>query len=218
MIKIYISIFCIALSAGLHAEDGLNLEKAFFKLNNEVNDLNDEILSLKEENTLLREGQRLNIEKINELFEIIKLKSLDENIKKTSLKNSNEQQALKLYSNGRNAFVAGEYNKSIELLNNYIELFPNSFDVENSKLWLGRAYFANNLYLKSKSAYLDFQSNEGIPPNQEHPKYADSLYELSKVLVELKEINEAKLLLSKIIKDYPKHPLVSKASQLLEDL
>ena len=37
-------------------------------------------------------------------------------------------------------------------------------------------------------------------------------------LVELNEINEAKLLISKMIKEYPEHTLSNKANQLLEDL
>ena len=39
-----------------------------------------------------------------------------------------------------------------------------------------------------------------------------------KSLLSLKEINEAKLLLSKMIEEYPEHTLIKKAIQLLEDL
>ena len=100
----------------------------------------------------------------------------------------------------------------------YLENFPNSSNTEDSKLWLGRAYFANESYLNSKTAYIDFQSNGEFPHNQDHPKYPDSLYELSRVLIKLNEINEAKLLLSNMIQEYPEHTLTKKATQLLQDL
>ena len=44
------------------------------------------------------------------------------------------------------------------------------------------------------------------------------MFELSKVLVKLSEINEAKLLLLDMIKKYPNHLLINKANQLLSDL
>ena len=44
------------------------------------------------------------------------------------------------------------------------------------------------------------------------------MYELSRVLIKLNEINEAKLLLSNMIEEYPEHTLTKKATQLLQDL
>ena len=51
-----------------------------------------------------------------------------------------------------------------------------------------------------------------------HPKFADSLYELSKVLMKLDESDQARLLLNEMITEYPDHPLSSKASALLQNL
>ena len=96
---------------------------------------------------------------------------------------------------GKSQFAFGDYEKAIKLFLKYLENFPNFSNAEDSKLWLGRAYFANESYLNSKKAYLNFQSNGDLSHNQDHPKYADSLYELSRVLIKLNEINEAKLLL-----------------------
>ena len=50
------------------SEGGLDLEVAFFKLNTKVNSLNDDILALKNQYELLTEEQRLNTQKITELF------------------------------------------------------------------------------------------------------------------------------------------------------
>ena len=200
------------------SEGGLDLEMAFFKLNAKVNSLNDDILALKDQYELLKEGQRLNTQKITELFEIIELNTIKKQKIEETLKTDIEKSAFKLFLDGKSQFAIGDYEKAIELFLSYLEDFPNSSNTEDSKLWLGRAYFASESYLNSKTAYVDFQSNGEFPHNKDHPKYADSLYELSRVLIKLNEINEAKLLLSNMIKEYPEHTLSKKATQLLQDL
>jgi len=200
------------------SEGGLDLEVAFFKLNTKVNSLNDDILALKNQYELLVEEQRLNTQKITELFEIIELNTTKKQKIEKTIKTDKEKNAFKLYSDGKSQFALGDYEKAIELFLSYLEKFPNSSNNEDSKLWLGRAYFASESYLNSKTAYVDFQSNGEFPHNKDHPKYADSLYELSRVLIKLNEINEAKLLLSNMIEEYPEHTLTKKATQLLQDL
>jgi len=200
------------------SESGFDLELAFFKLNTKVNTLNDEILALKDQYELLKEDQRLNTQKITELFEIIELNAAKEKKTEETIKTVKEKGAFKMYLDGKNQFALGNYEKAIELFLNYLENFPNSTNTEDSKLWLGRAYFANESYLNSKTVYIDFQSSGEFSHNEDHPKYADSLYELSRVLIKLNEIEEARLLLSKMIEEYPGHTLTNKATQLLQDL
>jgi len=200
------------------SEGKLDLEVAFFKLNAKVNSLNDDILELKNQYELLTESQKENTKKINELFEIIELNTTKKQKIEKTIKTDKEKNAFKLYSDGKSQFALGDYEKAIELFLNYLENFPNSSNTEDSRLWLGRSYFASESYLDSKTAYIDFQSNGEFTNNQDHPKYADSMYELSRVLIKLNEINEAKLLLSNMIEEYPKHTLTKKATQLLQDL
>jgi len=200
------------------SEGGLDLEVAFFKLNAKINSLNDDILALKDQYELLTEEQRLNTQKIIELFEIIELNTSKKQKTEKTIQTDKEKNAFKLYSDGKSQFALGDYEKAIELFLSYLENFPNSSNTEDSKLWLGRAYFASESYLNSKTAYVDFQTNGEFPHNQDHPKYADSMYELSRVFVKLNEINEAKLLLSNMIEEYPEHTLTKKATQLLQDL
>ena len=200
------------------SEEGLDFEVAFFKLNAKVNSLNDNILELKNQYELLTESQKENTKKINELFEIIALNISKIQKTEKTIQTDKEKNAFKLYSDGKSQFALRDYEKAIGLFLSYLENFPNSSNAEDSKLWLGRAYFASESYLNSKTAYVDFQSNGEFPHNKDHPKYADSLYELSRVLIKLNEINEAKLLLSNMIEEYPKHTLTKKATQLLQDL
>ncbi len=201
------------LSFGVFANEGLNLDLAILKINKEVKTLNNEILSLKDEIEILRENQRINSEKINELLQMIELTrtTKDQTVKSTSSTENNK--STKLFSDGKNSFILGNYEKSIKLFLAHLETSPSALSVIDTKLWLGRAYFFNDAFLESKEAYLEYQSI-----GQDHIKFADSLYELSKVYIKLNEINEAKLLLSKMIDDYSKHPLSNKASELLKSL
>jgi len=196
------------------SEGGLDLEMAFFKLNAKVNSLNDDILVLKDQYELLREEQRLNTQKITELFNMLELKFTKEAVKEVAFDdNENEKKAFHIYADGRNQFIAGEYVEAIALFKSYLDSFPNYKNVADSKLWLGRAYFANELYSQSKSIYLEFQSE-----NLQHAKYPDSMYELSRVLFELGEFDEAKKLLTKMIEKFPTHDLYKKAKQMLTEL
>jgi len=201
------------ITHGAYASEGLNTDLAILKINKEVKSLHNEILALKDEIELIKENQRLNSSKILELFQLIELNlSNNKQVEKATQKNQISS-ANKLYFDGKNEFLLRNYNKAITLFITFAKSSPNSPNIKNSKLWLARAYSANELYLKSKNAFLDFQSN-----NNQHTEYADSMFELTRVLIKLKEVNQAKLLLLNMIKQYPSHPLINKANQLLLDL
>ena len=196
------------------SEGGLDLEVAFFKLNAKVNSLNDDILALKDQYELLTEQQRLNTQKITEFFDMLELKYTKEAVKEVVLDDKeNEKKAYQIYTDGRNQFIAGEYDKAIALFKSYLDSFPNYKNVADAKLWLGRTYFANELYSQSNAIYLEFQSE-----NLQHAKYPDSMYELSRVLFELGELDAAKKLLTKMIEKFPTHDLYKKAKQMLTEL
>ena len=201
------------ITHGAYASEGLNTDLAILKINKKVKSLNNEILSLKDEIELIKENQRLNSAKILELFQLIELNlSNNKQVEKTTQKiqtNSSD----KLYLDGKNEFLLGNYDKAITLFINFAKGSSNSSYIKDSNLWLARAYFENNEYLKSKDTFLDFQFN-----NKENSKYADSMFELTRVLIKLNEVNEAKLLLLDMIKQYPSHSLINKANQLLLDL
>ena len=199
------------------SKGGLDLEVAFFKLNAKVNSLNDDILTastLKDQYELLKEEQRLNTQKITELFDMLELKFTKEAVKEVALDDKeNEKKAFQIYADGRNQFISGEYDDAIALFKSYLDSFPNYKNVADAKLWLGRSYFANELYSQSKAIYIAFQSE-----NLQHAKYPDSMYELSRALFELGELDAAKKLLTKMIEKFPTHDLYKKAKQMLTEL
>ena len=212
----YSSVLCVSLlsmSFGAFSAEGLNVDLAILKINKEVKSLNKEILTLKDEIEILRENQRLNSEKIDELLQMIELNQTNNKTSEKSIETSQQQQPSELFRNGKSSFVLGNYDKAIELFLSHLNNSPSDKSLTDTQLWLGRSYFYSESYLESKNAYLDFQIL-----GAEHPKYADSLYELSRVHIELNETNEAKKLLTQMLKDYPNHLLFNKASTLIQSL
>ena len=211
---LYRSILCVSLlsmSLGVFSAEGLNVDFALLKINKEVKSLNNEILTLRDEIEILRENQRLNSKKIDELLQMIELSQTNNKQSETSVETS--PQPSKLFRDGKSSFVLGNYDKAIELFLSHLNTSPSDISLTDTQLWLGRSYFYSESYLESKNAYLEFQIL-----GAEHPKYADSLYELSGVHIELNETNEAKKLLTQMLKDYPNHLLFNKASTLIQSL
>ena len=211
---LYRSILCVSLlsmSLGVFSAEGLNVDFALLKINKEVKSLNNEILTLKDEIEILRENQRLNSKKIDELLQMIELSQTNNKQSETSVETS--PQPSKLFRDGKSSFVLGNYDKAIELFLSHLNTSPSDISLTDTQLWLGRSYFYSESYLESKNAYLDFQIL-----GAEHPKYADSLYELSRVHLELNETSEAKILLTQMLEDYPDHILFNKASALIQSL
>ena len=206
-------LLSLLLSSSVAANEGLNLDLAILKINKEVKTLNSEILALKDEIEILRENQRLNSEKITELLQMIEINQSTSKKTVQSTSTTKNTESAKFFSDGKNAFILGDYEKSIELFLAHLETSPSSLSITDTMLWLGRAYFYSESYLDSKASYLEYQAM-----GQDHPKFADSLYELSKVLIELDENVQAKLLLDEMLSKYPGHSLSSKASALLQNL
>jgi len=182
------------------------------QLNTKILSLSDDIDELKDNYDLLAEGQKENTKKITELFKIIELNTTKKQKTEETIKTDNEKIALKLYLDGKSQFVLGDYDEAIALFKSYLDGFPNYKNVANAKLWLGRAYFANELYSQSKGIYLEFQSE-----NPQHAKYPDSMYELSRVFFELRDIEASKIMLIKMIEKFPTHDLYKKAKQMLTE-
>ena len=206
-------LLSLLLSSSIAANEGLNLDLAILKINKEVKTLNSEILALKDEIEILRENQRLNSEKITELLQMIEINQSSSKKTVQSTPTTQNTESTKFFADGKNAFVLGEYEKSIELFLAHLKTSPSSLSTIDTLLWLGRAYFYSGSFLNSKDSYLEYQSM-----GQDHPKFADSLYELSRVLIELDENVQAKLLLDEMLSEYPGHSLSSTASALLQNL
>ena len=213
ILVLIVFIFPMLFQHGVYANEGLDLDLAILKINKEVKSLNNEILSLKDGIELIKEEQRISSAKMAELLQIIELNLSNSRQEEELTKKIQSSSASKLFTDGKNEFVLGNYEKAITLFISFAKSSPDSSNIIDSKLWLARSYAANEAYVKSKDAFLDYQSN-----NTQHSKYADSMFELTRVLIKLNEFNEAKLLLLDMIKQYPNHSLINKANQLLLDI
>ena len=214
--KLFVYLLCVApifFLNGVSANEGLDFNLAVLKINKEVKSLNNEILSLKDAIELLKEGQRLNSEKIDELLQIIELNLSNKKQTEKSIVVNQISDSSKLFDQGKSEFVFGNYDQAITLFIDFIQKSPKSTNIGSSKLWLARAYSENDEYIKSKKMYLEFQME-----NVNHSNYPNSIFELSKVLIKLNETSEAKILLSEMVKGFPNHQLIKKASQLLSEL
>ncbi len=94
---LYRSILCVSLlsmSLGVFSAEGLNVDLALLKINKEVKSLNNEILTLKDEIEILRENQRLNSKKIDELLQMIELSQTNNKQSETSVETSPQPSKL----------------------------------------------------------------------------------------------------------------------------
>jgi len=202
------------LLSGEQTTEGLDLELAFFNLKKRVDNLNNEILSLKEQYEILAEKERVNAQKISELFKMLELKVTNSVVKEAIVdsKKSNDE-AKKIYDDARKFLLAGENEHSIELFQNYLENYQDYKNFADATYWLGRAYSANKSYLEAKNVFVRFQNE-----NPQHTKFANSMYDLANALIELNELETAKNILTLMLEKFPEHSLNIKTKQKLKEL
>ncbi len=202
------------LLSGEQTTEGLDLELAFFNIKKRVDNLNNEILSLKEQYEILAEKERVNAQKISELFEMLELKVTNSVVKEAVIDSKkSDDEAKKIYDDARKFLLAGENEHAIELFQNYLENYQDYKNFADATYWLGRAYSANKSYLEAKNVFVRFQNE-----NPRHTKFANSMYDLANALIELNELETAKTILTLMLEKFPEHSLNIKAKQKLKEL
>ena len=138
----YGSILCVSLlsiSLGAFSAEGLNVDLVILKINKEVKSLNKEILTLKDEIEVLRENQRLNSEKIDELLQMIELNQTNNKTSEKSIETNPQPSGL--FRDCKSSFVLENYDKAIELFLSNLNNSPSNKSLTDTQLWLGRSYF-----------------------------------------------------------------------------
>ena len=102
---------------------------AILKINIEVKSLNNEILSLKDEIELIKEEQRISSTKIAELRQIIELNLSNNKQEEESTKKIQSSSASKLFTDGKNEFILGNYEKAITLFISFAKNSPDSSNI-----------------------------------------------------------------------------------------
>jgi len=187
---------------------------AFINLKKRVDNLNNEILSLKEQYEILAEKERVNAQKISELFEMLELKVTNSVVKEAVIDSKkSDDEAKKIYDDARKFLLAGENEQAIELFQNYLENYQDYKNFADATYWLGRSYSANKSYLEAKNVFVRFQNE-----NPQHTKFANSMYDLANALIELNELETAKNILTLMLEKFPEHSLNIKTKQKLKEL
>lgn len=162
----------------------------------------------------LQEQQKTANQKITELFHLMEYKKSSNVVKETLLRvREDNRKAKKLYTNARSLLVTDQYNQSIDLFLNYLDVYPDNNYVPDATYWLARAYTAKGDRHNAKKVFEGFQHDYAL-----HHKFSNSLYELAIIKHELKEDKQAVHLLESMIKKFPDHSSIAQAKELLKTI
>jgi tol-pal system protein YbgF len=209
------SSILICLSSAIQADEAsINVDAAILGMHQEINQLVNVNNTLKNQIELLQEAQKITNQQIKELFIMLEVDTTRKIVEHPMfMKKEDEDKASALYADGRKQLIFGSHDTAIKLFQDYLTTYPNYKNVADSKYWLGRAFFAKKSYSKSKEIFVKFQQENPL-----HPKFANSMYELAQALVELGEVEAAKIMLSEMLDKFPTHSLRIRAENKLNNL
>ena len=203
------------LSSAAHADEGaVDVDAAILSMHQEINYLVNENNILKNEIELLQEAQKVANQQIEELFKILEVSATNKIIEDVIVtQKENEDKASALYADGRKQLIFGAHEAAISLFHEYLESYPDYKNAPDALYWLGRALYAKESYTEAKAVFVQFQQQNPL-----NPKFANSMYELAQTLVELSEVEAAKMMLSDMLDRFPTHSLYIKAEGKLKEL
>ena len=209
------SLTMIFISSAVQADEvSVDVDAAILSMHQEINYLVNENNILKNQIELLQEAQKVSKQRIEELFKILEVSATNKVIEEVIVtQKENEDKASTLYADGRKQLIFGAHDAAITLFNDYLSKYSDYKNAADAQYWLGRAFYAKESYAKAKAVFVQFQQENPL-----HPKYANSMYELAQTLVELAEIEAAKMMLSEMLDKFPTHSLHIKAESKLKEL
>jgi len=205
----------IFISSAVQADEvSVDVDAAILSMHQEINYLVNENNILKNHIELLQEAQKVSSQQIEELFKILEVGATNKVIEEVIVtQKENEDKASMLYADGRKQLIFGSHDTAIALFNDYLVSYSDYKNAADAQYWLGRAFYAKESYDEAKAVFIQFQQENPL-----HPKYANSMYELAQTLVELAEIEAAKMMLSEMLDKFPTHSLHIKAESKLKKL
>ena len=202
----------LALSQGAMAQ--INTDKVLLDHNKKIKQLLKKNRQLRGQIEQLQEQQEQSAKKIGELFNLMEYKKSSAVVEQTMLRvREHNKKARKLYTDARSLLVTDQYNQAINLFNKYLEIYPDNNHAPDVQYWLAKSYLAKGDYQSAKQAFIVFQQENSL-----HHKYANSLFELARVYVELKQTSQAIKLLDTMISKFPQHTIAKRAERLLSDI
>ena len=207
-----IGLCVLALSNGAAAQ--INTDKVLLDHNKKIKQLLKKNRQLCGQIEQLQEQQQQSSKKIGELFNLMEYKKSSAVVEQTMLRvREHNRKARKLYTDARSLLVTDQYEQAINLFNKYLEIYPDNNHAADTQYWLAKTYLAKGDYQSAKQAFIGFQQEHSL-----HHKYANSLFELARVYVELKQTSEATKLLNTMVSKFPEHNVAIRAQRLLSEI
>lgn len=208
----FIVVLSLLLSLGSVAQ--INSEKVILDHNKKIKQLLKKNRVLKGKIEQLEEQQKQSAQKIGELFNLMEYKKSSNVVEQTMLRvREHNKKARKIYTDARSLLVTDQYDHAIELFNKYLAIYPDNNHASDAQYWLAKAYLAKADYHQARNSFVTFQQQNPL-----HHKYANSLFELARVYVELGDNNKALSLLDTMVLKFPTHSVVMRAKRLLSEI
>lgn len=196
------------------ASAGINIDKVIIDHNKKIKRLVRKNKSLKGKIEKLEQQQQESSKKISELFNLMEYKKSSAVVEQTMKRvREHNKKAKKIYTNARSLLVTDQYDQAVVLFKQYLDIYPENNHAPDAHYWLAKTYLAKSDYQLAKNAFVTFQQ-----ANPLHHKYSNSLFELARVYVELKQTQKAQVLINRMLKKFPEHNATNRAKQLLSKI
>ncbi|MDG2395894.1 tetratricopeptide repeat protein [Candidatus Thioglobus sp.] len=196
------------------ASAGINIDKVIIDHNKKIKRLVRKNKSLKGKIEKLEQQQQESSKKISELFNLMEYKKSSAVVEQTMKRvREHNKKAKKIYTNARSLLVTDQYDQAVVLFKQYLDIYPENNHAPDAHYWLAKTYLAKGDYQLAKNAFVTFQQ-----ANPLHHKYSNSLFELARVYVELKQTQKAQALINRMLKKFPEHNATNRAKQLLSKI
>lgn len=197
--------------------EGRDIYQALKSLENEIYNMRGDI----DTNTadiadIKRKLQDMELE-IIEIKKIVEQKLLAKTSNATvSEKPSGAQQKIApeaLYSTALELIKSSQFQEGIKKLEKFLRLYPDHPLASNAFYWIGEAYYGLGKY---RDAILQFEDFRRKYPKS--TKVPSSLLKEALAFLKLQDKGAARILLNKLLRDYPKSLEAQKAKELLKTL
>ncbi len=117
-----------------------------------------------------------------------------------------------LYQEAYASYRKGDYDRARRLFEEYVSRFPEGKWIGQAYYWIGETYFKQKDY---EEAILAYQKLIDLPGW--HPQKPSAMLKQAKAFLELGDKEAAKIILKKLIKEYPNTPQAVEARNLLSE-
>ena len=109
-----------------------------------------------------------------------------------------DQEEKRLYEEAIAAIRAGEFDKSVGLLNNFQKRYAGSAYAVSARFWLGNALYGKRDYKEAVNAFRSFVSSAA-----DHPRAPEALLAMANSQAEMKDPRGARKTIDELVKAYP---------------